>query len=96
MQGYDLQFGVNVLGHACLINECMSLLKACSDKARVCLTSSSIHQFVPSAVKNGIAWDTLEGSDTPARLKMGKEVLYAQSKLAVVMLAQVYVSLPRC
>lgn len=91
-KGYDLQYGTNVLGHAYLINECISLLKASATatghKARVCITSSSAHHFMPSKIPDGIAWDTLEGADNAARKKMGKETLYAQSKLSNVILTQ--------
>ncbi|KAG8873419.1 hypothetical protein FRB97_006737, partial [Tulasnella sp. 331] len=81
--GYDLQFGTNVLGPAhftlSLITELIEGAKSSSDgKARVVNTSSdSAYLGVP---KNGIDWNTVR--DGPARKKMGTMTLYSQSKFA--------------
>ncbi|KAG8915085.1 hypothetical protein FRC02_004681 [Tulasnella sp. 418] len=82
--GYDIQFGTNVLGHAhftlCLIPELLEGAKASPDgKARVIHTSSSGAYFVGS---EGIQYDTLR--DGPARTKLGTQGLYFQSKYANV------------
>ncbi|KAG8987306.1 hypothetical protein FRB94_001991 [Tulasnella sp. JGI-2019a] len=83
--GFDLQFGTNVLGHAhftlSLIPELIEGAKTSSDgKARVVNTSSdSAYLGVP---KNGIDWNTLR--DGVARKKMGTMTLYCQSKFANV------------
>jgi NAD(P)-dependent dehydrogenase (short-subunit alcohol dehydrogenase family) len=76
--GYDLQFGTNVLGHYLFTMELLPALlsgaKSSPDKkARVVNTSSFAQES-----ETGIKWDTL--SDGPARKKVGKWGLYSQSK----------------
>ncbi|KAG9018794.1 hypothetical protein FRB90_009445 [Tulasnella sp. 427] len=78
--GFDLQFGTNVLGHAHLT---LSLLPALLEgaksspdgKVRVVNTSSlsAYHNSTPL-----IKWDTLR--DGPKRKALGNEMLYNQSK----------------
>ncbi|KAG9045159.1 hypothetical protein FS837_006927 [Tulasnella sp. UAMH 9824] len=77
--GYDLQFGTNVLGHShftlCLLPALLEGAKSSSDrKARVVNTSSNA-----AAMINKIDFDTLR--DGPKRRKMGRWNLYSQSKL---------------
>jgi len=84
--GYDLQFGTNVLGHwyftRLLLPTLQSTGKASPEiHARVVITSSGTAQFVTS-----IDWGTLE--DTPARKQLGTRRLYAQSKFGNVVIAQ--------
>ncbi|CCO34593.1 hypothetical protein BN14_08697 [Rhizoctonia solani AG-1 IB] len=89
--GYDLQFGTNVLGHyffttlllPTLIHTAKSSPLA-RGHARVINTSSSAVYFVP---KGGIAWETLgtDASSTAACKKLGTGGLYAQSKLGNVL-----------
>ena len=79
--GYDLQFGTNVLGHAhltlCLIPELAAGAKSSPDgKSRV-MNVSSLASY--RASRSGIIWDTLQ--DTAARKSTGTSYLYAQSKL---------------
>ncbi|KAG8942570.1 hypothetical protein FRC03_003035 [Tulasnella sp. 419] len=78
--GYDLQFGTNVLGHAHFTLSLLPLLlegaKTSPDgKARIINTSSSVAYFVG---EEGVRYDTLR--DSPQRTKMGTRVLYSQSK----------------
>lgn len=78
--GYDLQFGVNVLGHAALtlglIPQLLEGAKTSPDgKARVINVSSNAAYRPPSG---GIHFDTLE--DGPQRMKLGTIKAYAQSK----------------
>ena len=75
--GYDLQWGTNVVGHWYLTELLMPALlagvKTSPDQhARVVTTASS------GAYLNTLHWDTFK--DTPARRKMSTEALYYQSK----------------
>lgn len=84
--GYDLQFGTNVLGHAHftlnLIPELLAGAKSSSDgKARIVNTSSSVVYFGP---EGGIVWDTLKDTVGEHRKNLGTSRLYAQSKIVRV------------
>jgi retinol dehydrogenase 12 len=75
--GYDLQFGTNVIGHFLLTKELLPTLEAGAqsspDKtARIVNTSSSASLFYT------IYWETLK--DTSARKNLGTHLLYCQSK----------------
>ncbi|KAJ7102823.1 NAD(P)-binding protein [Mycena epipterygia] len=77
--GYDLQFGVNVLGHFYFTKLLLPCLiagaKSSSDHvARIVNTSSQTH------ILGNIDFKSLE--DTPTRSKMSPDDLYAQSKFA--------------
>jgi len=84
--GYDVQFGTNVLGHFYFTRLLIPLLLAAArkspeTKARIVNTSSSgamLHRYID--------WDTLK--DGPAREKKGSQNLYMQSKFANVVFAQ--------
>lgn len=76
--GYDLQFGTNVLGHFYLTELLMSALKAGvrsspDHHTRVVTTSSS------GAYVGTLRFDTFR--DGPARRRLSTESLYFQSKL---------------
>ncbi|KAF8883526.1 NAD-P-binding protein [Infundibulicybe gibba] len=76
-QGYDLQFGTNVLGHfyltKLLIPTLINTAKNSPDHhARVITISSGAHHL------HGLDFNTLK--DGPARRKMSPDSLYAQSK----------------
>ena len=76
--GYDLQFGTNVLGHYVFTTELMPTLLAGAQsspdgKARVVNTSSLAQEFASQ-----LKWDTF--SDGPARKKLGTQRMYVQSK----------------
>ncbi|KAF8193003.1 hypothetical protein BJ912DRAFT_961714 [Pholiota molesta] len=84
-QGYDLQFGTNVLGHFYFTKLLMPVLlagaKSSPDgKARVVNNSSSLYLLA-----NKIDFNTL--GDTAARKKKGQEMLYCQSKLGNIVIA---------
>ncbi|KAJ7209097.1 NAD-P-binding protein [Mycena rebaudengoi] len=84
-QGYDLQFGTNVIGHFYLTKLLLPVLletaKSSPDgKARVVNTSSFAHTMV-----GGIDYDTLR--DSPQRRKIGSQILYNQSKLGNVVVS---------
>ena len=94
--GYDLQFGVNVLGHfyftKLLLPVLLETAKSSPDnKARVVNTSSIGHELL-----DGIHFDTLlhspEGQDNEAvekaRKKLGTSQLYNQSKIGNVIHAR--------
>ena len=75
--GYDLQFGTNVVGHfyftKLVLPILLSTAKSSSDGAvRVVNTSSNGHLF------GGLKYDTMK--DGPARKKAGIWELYGQSK----------------
>jgi len=77
--GYDLQFGTNVLGHfyftQLLLPLLISTAKTSPDgKARVVTSSSMAHT---SSI--ALNFDTFK--DGPARQKMSTEALYSHSKL---------------
>jgi len=81
--GYDSQFGTNVLGHAHFTLELLPALiagaKSSSDgKARVVNVSSSGSYFFPR-----IEWESLQGQH-PIRKKIGNQMLYCQSKFGNV------------
>ncbi|KZT58047.1 NAD(P)-binding protein [Calocera cornea HHB12733] len=78
-QGYDLQFGTTVLGHAYLTKLLLPVLLATAESApgsvRVINTSSSGHTH---AFEGGMDAKTL--TDGPARTKAGTWQMYYQSK----------------
>ncbi|RPD56664.1 NAD(P)-binding protein [Lentinus tigrinus ALCF2SS1-7] len=83
--GYDLQFGTNVIGHWYFTELLMSALltgvKSSPDNhARVVTTSSS------SAYLTTLDYDTFK--DTPQRKKLSPERLYNQSKFGNVVVAR--------
>jgi len=84
-QGYDLQFGTNVLGHYFLVQLLLPLLIKTYEhtgiRSRIVVTCSSVEKYFSGPIQ----YDTL--TDTPARVKFGKGRLYMQSKFGNVMLA---------
>jgi retinol dehydrogenase 12 len=75
--GYDLQFGTNVLGHFYFTKLVMPALLAAAEAspdgiARVVNTSSNGHWFA------GLDYNTFK--DSPARRKKNTRILYGQSK----------------
>ncbi|TEB33119.1 NAD(P)-binding protein [Coprinellus micaceus] len=83
-QGYDLQFGTNVLGHfyftRLLIPALLNATKSSRDgKARIVNTSSSGSYIA------AINFDTLK--DSALRRKKGAQELYSQSKLGNVLVS---------
>ncbi|KAF8988889.1 NAD(P)-binding protein [Cyathus striatus] len=84
-QGYDLQFGTNVLGHfyltKLLLPTLVSTAKSSPDgHSRVITISSGAHHL------HGIDYKTLK--DGPARSKESPDSLYAQSKYGDVVFAK--------
>ncbi|EUC59465.1 oxidoreductase, putative, partial [Rhizoctonia solani AG-3 Rhs1AP] len=89
--GYDLQFGTNVLGHYFFTTLLLPTLihtaknsPLAHGHARVINTSSASVYLAP---KHGIVWETL-GTDVPSVLaakRLGTAALYAQSKLGNVL-----------
>ncbi|KAJ7285968.1 NAD-P-binding protein [Mycena rebaudengoi] len=94
-QGYDVQFGVHVLGHHFLTVLLMpTLLRTANGevsgtprRVRVISVSSDAHEM--TAPKQGIVWDSLQKGDAamPARKKLTGTRLYGQSKLGVVLIS---------
>ncbi|KAJ4001347.1 NAD-P-binding protein [Lentinula boryana] len=94
-QGYDVQFGVHVLGHYFLTLLLMpTLLRTAKGEVsgkptlvRVVSVSSDAHEM--TAPKEGIVWDSLKKGDAamPARKKLTGTRLYGQSKLGMVLIS---------
>ncbi|KAI1793118.1 NAD(P)-binding protein [Ganoderma leucocontextum] len=83
--GYDLQFGTNVLGHHYFTKLLLPALLAGKESspdhhARVITTSSAASYFEP------LYWDTFK--DGPARRQKPSQTMYSQSKLANVIVAR--------
>ncbi|RDX54720.1 NAD(P)-binding protein [Lentinus brumalis] len=84
-EGYDLQWGIHVVGHwyftELLMPALLAGVETSPDRhARVVTTSSS------AAYSQTINWDTLK--DGPARKKQSTENLYGQSKFGNVVIAR--------
>ncbi|EJD54306.1 NAD(P)-binding protein [Auricularia subglabra TFB-10046 SS5] len=81
--GYDAQFGINVLGHAYLTRLLLPTLLRTADetgtKPRVVSVSSIVHHR-----RARIDYDTLHSSNNDRRLKLSAYERYAQSKYGVV------------
>jgi retinol dehydrogenase-12 len=81
VDGYNLQFGTNTLGHffftSLLLPVLLSTAKQAPGEVRVVSVSSMAHIGI-----KGIKWDTLK--DTPARRKLSPDALYGQSKLVSI------------
>ncbi|KAJ3726147.1 NAD-P-binding protein, partial [Lentinula raphanica] len=94
-QGYDIQFGVHVLGHYFLTMLLMpTLLRTAkgevsgkSTLVRIVSVSSDAHEM--TAPKEGIVWDSLQKGDASlqARKKLTGTRLYGQSKLGMVLIS---------
>ena len=86
VQGYDMQFGANTLGHLLLIRKLYHLLASSTTPehpARVVWTSLSVHSRCASPFN----YDALR--DTPARNQkyITPQTLYESSKFAIVQLS---------
>ncbi|KAF8509047.1 NAD-P-binding protein [Gautieria morchelliformis] len=81
--GYDIQWGTNVVGPFYFTQLLMPAIVVAAenspDNARITFTSSSVQT-------TSIKWDTLTA--TPARKKMGPDQRYMQSKFANVVMAR--------
>lgn len=84
--GYDAQFGINVLGHAYLTKLLLPTLLRTSDetstKSRVVNVSSIVHHR-----RARIDYDTLHSRNDAHRLQLSAYDRYAQSKYGVVVFA---------
>ncbi|KAI0059408.1 NAD-P-binding protein [Artomyces pyxidatus] len=95
-QGYDGQFGTNVLGHFFLTQLLIPVLLRTAKgeisgvpcKVRVITVSSSQHALF--SISGGIQWDSLEKGDgaLKARKRIGTRGLYSQSKLGNVLISK--------
>ncbi|KAJ3996327.1 hypothetical protein F5050DRAFT_1571656 [Lentinula boryana] len=88
-QGYNVQFGVHVLGH-CLLTRLLMPTLLCTAKGEVSGKPTLVHVVSVSsdahemtAPKEGIVWDSLKKVDAamPARKELTGTRLYGQSKL---------------
>ncbi|KAI0278521.1 hypothetical protein BC826DRAFT_1084058 [Russula brevipes] len=88
-QGYDLQFGTNVLGHFYFTKLLLPVLtataKKCPPKTVRVVNVSSIGHYIGGS--EGIRWSTLATGDgsLEERKKLGPAKLYSQSKLGNIL-----------
>ncbi|EIN12422.1 NAD(P)-binding protein [Punctularia strigosozonata HHB-11173 SS5] len=87
VQGYDPQFGTNVLGHYYFAKLLLPILldtarTTAEGKARVATTTSAAHYYPSSPFL-----DFASFKDGPIRQKMGRERLYAKSKAGNIVFA---------
>ncbi|GJJ12802.1 hypothetical protein Clacol_007047 [Clathrus columnatus] len=85
VDGYDYQFGTNVIGHYLLTKRLLPLLRAAAQsspdgKARIISSSSSAIHFT-----NKLSLDEMK--DVAALKKLGSPEMYMQSKLANLVLS---------
>ncbi|KAF2753072.1 dehydrogenase with different specificitie [Pseudovirgaria hyperparasitica] len=84
--GYEVQFGVNHMGHAMLVKHLLPLLQRTAEKpgsdVRIIFLTSLGFQFA----RKGIAYDTLKTTQDAAVL--GLWIRYGQSKLANIWYAR--------
>ncbi|KAJ7151201.1 NAD-P-binding protein [Mycena filopes] len=95
VQGYDIQFGVHVLGHFFLTQLLLPVLLRTAKgevsgspcPVRIISVSSDAHQ--ETAPKQGIVWESLQKGDAarPARKKLTGTRLYGQSKLGMLLIS---------
>ncbi|KAH7101566.1 NAD(P)-binding protein [Auriculariales sp. MPI-PUGE-AT-0066] len=85
--GYDLQFGTNVVGHfyltSLLLPTLLATSKATGVKSRIITTAAGLYRSHPR-----VNYDTLR--DGPARRKLDPLTLYAQSKYANIVVSNEY------
>ncbi|KAJ7051079.1 hypothetical protein C8F01DRAFT_1067277 [Mycena amicta] len=85
-QGYDLQFGTNVIGHYLLTTLLLPALRNASTDtvpARVIHTASEAHKLAPG---RGVEFESIK--DAPERTEwLKRQRLYGQSKLANIFVA---------
>ncbi|KAJ7086641.1 NAD-P-binding protein [Mycena epipterygia] len=94
-QGYDVQFGVHVLGHYLLTQLLLpTLLRTARGevsgtprRVRVIAVASDAHET--TAPKQGIVWESLQKGDAAlrARKKLTGTSLYGQSKLGMILIS---------
>ena len=89
-QGYDLQFGTNVLGHYLLTNLLLPTIESTAKETgrpgRVIEVSSIMHVLSGNPI---IHFETLK--DGPARKRMRVDALYSQSKSVSTLVRVAYI-----
>lgn len=91
-QGYDLQWGTNVLGPYLLTKLLLPTLETTAasaspkDPVRIIDISSSMHLLTINTGPNVICYDTLKG-DSKTRTQMGDRALYSQTKSGNILLS---------
>ena len=88
IDGYEIQFATNYLGHAMLTKQLLPvLLKTAKDPnsdVRIINTTSAGYEF-HRAIKGGISFEELDSGSTMSRLVLGGWIRYGQSKLATIL-----------
>ena len=92
-QGYDLQFGTNVLGPYLLTKLLLPVMEAtaatisAADPVRIVELSSSTHFITRYTGADVICYESLHG-ESETRTRLGDLGLYSQSKSANILLSQ--------
>lgn len=90
VDGYEIQFATNHLGHAMLTKQVVPFLVNATQKAnadvRVVTTTSEGYEL-HRLIKGGIAFDELQSGSAMNRTMLGPWIRYGQSKLANILFA---------
>lgn len=90
VDGYEIQFATNHLGHAMLTKQLLPFLlaaaKAPGADVRIVSTASDGYEF-HRAIKGGISFSELESGSAMSRMLLGTWIRYGQSKLANILFA---------
>ena len=90
IDGYEIQFATNHLGHAMLTKQLLPYLLAAAEEpgsdVRVVSTTSDGYELA-RGIKGGISFQELQSGSTMSRLALGAMIRYGQSKLANILFA---------
>lgn len=90
VDGYEIQFATNHLGHAMLTRQLLPFLLAATKRAdpdvRIITNTSAGYEF-HRAIKGGISFSELDSGSAMSRLVLGGWIRYGQSKLANIVYA---------
>jgi NAD(P)-dependent dehydrogenase (short-subunit alcohol dehydrogenase family) len=91
VDGYEIQFATNHLGHAMLTKQLMPVLlktaKEPNSDVRIISNTSAGYEF-HRAIKGGISFAELDAGSTMSRTVLGPWIRYGQSKLANILFAR--------
>lgn len=91
IDGYEIQFATNNLGHAMLTKQLLPvLLKTAKDPNSDVRIISNISAGYEShrTIKGGISFEELDTGSTISRMVLGAWIRYGQSKLATILFAK--------
>jgi NAD(P)-dependent dehydrogenase (short-subunit alcohol dehydrogenase family) len=91
VDGYEIQFATNHLGHAMLTKQLMPVLlktaKEPNSDVRIISNTSAGYEF-HRAIKGGISFAELDAGSAMSRTVLGPWIRYGQSKLANILFAR--------